>query len=108
MSIRKAQTQTLKIQTGILTAITRTSNNLEHYEKKYEHKFFGKSRIYHIKYETQDGKVVHAQFYQERMNSKTVNLVCTHRNNNGNERRQKKCDARISLKHRLPTQSYKT
>ena len=67
MSKRKAPTQTVKIQTGILTAITRTSNNLEHYEKKYEHKFFGKSRIYHIKYETQDGKEVHAQFYQERI-----------------------------------------
>ena len=108
MSKRKPATQKLKLQTGELIAITRTTHNLEHYEKKYEHKYFGKSRIYHLKFETEDGKEVYAQFYQERMNLKTVNLICTHRNNKGNERRQKKCDARITLKHTLPTQSYKT
>ena len=67
MSKRKPATQKLKLQTGELIAITRTTHNLEHYEKKYENKYFGKSRIYHLKYEAEDGKEVYAQFYQERM-----------------------------------------
>ena len=68
-------------------------------KKKHEHKYYGKTRIYHIKFQTTEGKTVYAQYAQERMNSKTINIVCNHRQASG--KRIQKCDARITLKHTI-------
>ena len=46
----------LNIETAEIEGITRTSQNLKFYEEKYEDKFSGNTRLFHIQFVGTDGK----------------------------------------------------
>ena len=106
MEARPNPSEWIVVESGKLEAITDTIHNLKHFEEKTENKFFGKSRLYHFEFETSTGEKRYAQFFQERMNQKTINLVCNHKTGRG--RRVKKCDARITVTHKLDVEKYHT
>ena len=51
--------------------------------EKNGNNFFGKTRLFHFEFEMTNGSKGYAQFYQERVNSKTINLVCNHKKAKG-------------------------
>ena len=88
----------LNIETAEIEGITRTSQNLKFYEEKYEDKFSGNTRLFHIQFVGTDGNTYYASYYVERVNFRTINLVCQH---SYAGKRQTKCTARITLTHNL-------
>ena len=106
MSKRPTPSEWVEPKTGKLTRITDTNYNLDHFVQKTENKFFGKTRLYHFEYELSTGAKRYAQFYQERLNQKTINLICNHRRGRG--KRVQKCDARITLNHNLEVEKFHT
>jgi len=83
MEARPNPSEWIVVESGKLEAITDTIHNLKHFEEKTENNFFGKSRLYHFEFETSTGEKLYAQFFQERMNQKTINLVCNHKTGRG-------------------------
>ena len=97
----------LDVKSAKLISITRTKNNLDIIKNVKGYR--GQNRLYHFSIESEDNKKYYPLYLVERVNKKTISLVCNHKPKGSEPNSARKsCKARISLKIDFETEEIPT